>query len=116
MKMWVSLSVCSLVLLGAFLFMLPDLRGWTPSDFTDPTARIAPTGRGGSAFSVNDCLPGSVSPHELPDTKDGTGSVTMTVLTCRSKSSVFTFGMIWLLLSGSYLVVHMRSAKASKTK
>lgn len=116
MRKWVSLSGFCLLVLAALVFLLPDLRGWTPSDLTDPTARVVPTARDGPAFSVNDCLPGSVSPHELPDTKDGAGSVTMTVLTCRSKSSVFTFGMIWLILSGSYLVVHMRRAKASKTK
>lgn len=115
MKMWVSLSVCSLVLLAAFLFLHPDLRGWTP-DLTDPAASVVPTGRGGPAFSVNECLPGSVSPHELPDTEDRAGTATMTVITCRSKSSAFAFGIIWLLLSGSYLVVHMRRAKASKTK
>lgn len=116
MKIWVSLSVCCLLVLAGLVFLVPDLRGWTPSDLTDPAASVAPTGRGGPAFSVNECLPGSVSPHELPDTEDGAGSATMTVITCRSKSSAFTFGMIWLLLSGSYLVVQTRRVKASKAK
>lgn len=116
MKMWVTLSAFCLLVLAAFLFLHPDLRGWTSSDLTDPAASIAPTGRGGPAFSMNECLPGSVSPHELPDTEDRAGTATMTVITCRSKSSAFAFGMIWLLLSGSYLVVHTRRVKASKAK
>lgn len=115
MKMRVTLSAFCLLVLAAFLFLHPDLRGWTP-DLTDPAASVAPTGRGGPAFSVNECLPGSVSPHELPDTEDRAGTATMTVITCRSKSSAFAFGMIWLLLSGSYLVVHRRRVKSSKAK
>lgn len=115
MKMRLVLSVCCLVGLAAFLLSFPDRRGWTPSEFADPAARIAPTDRGGPAFSLDECLPGSVSLHELPDTEDGAGSATMAVITCRSKSSALKFGTIWLILSGGYLLVLRRRVKPSKS-
>ena len=102
LKAWAGLSVAGLMLLLAILFLHPDLRGWTPSRWTDPAVTVEPVRPSDTPFTVGDCLPGTIDPHSLPNTQDYDGTATEMIFTCRSQSSAAKITLIYLFLVLSY--------------
>lgn len=98
-----------LVLVG--LGMTPDLRGWTPADPTDRNVVIRSTPEGRRDFTRADCLPGSIDLHAPPLGREGEGSATVSITTCRSSSST----SVWLLLSGVVILAATLTAGAAST-
>ena len=96
MKKWAATMLCGLVLVAGFLWARPDLRGWTPTNWVDPATRVTSTRAGGAPFLVGDCLPGTIDPHDLPTIGDGAGAASMSILTCRSRSSAIRIMLIYL--------------------
>lgn len=111
MTKWFGLSLSCLILVLGFLFFKPDLRGWTPANPGDAEAIVTPTNKGGRAFTVGECVPGSGVLYGLPESADGAGDATMTVFSCRSKSSAVRALLLWLLLSLAYPLSRMLSRR-----
>jgi hypothetical protein len=105
MKTWGVLAFVGLVVTAAFLFLRPDLRGWTPADPDNPAAMVEPALPGMAAFAIGDCVPGTVSPWDSPTAAEYSGSATVTVLTCRSRSSAITIGLAYLAAAAAALVI-----------
>lgn len=99
------------------LFLRHDLRGWTPEgDYNDPSTRVEAILPGARNFSIADCVPSTVEPFGGPTPEEYSGTATVTVLSCRSKSSAMTrslsaavFGAIAVLLC--WLALRRRAAK-----
>jgi hypothetical protein len=103
MKKCVGLAVVGLgSAVAAFLFLKHDLRGWTPPDPGNPAAVVEPARPGDAAFTIGECLPGSVNPWNAPTAEEYSGSATVTVLTCRSRSSAIA---IMLACGGAAIAV-----------
>ncbi|MFA5120739.1 hypothetical protein [Zavarzinia sp.] len=103
-RYWLGLALPGLLLLVAILFARPDLRGWTPADYGAPSARVEPMRPGDAAFAVRDCLPGSIEPY-VPAGPEEAGSASLTVLTCRSRTSAAALLAAYLALAAVYPLV-----------
>src|SRR5450432_3010447 len=90
MKLWIGSALAGLVLVAIFLFAWHDLRGWTPSGPSKPDTVVQPTRPGAVAFTIAQCVPGTVDPWDGPAPDEYSGTATMTVLTCRSRGSALT--------------------------
>jgi hypothetical protein len=90
MKLWIGSALAGLVLVAIFLFARHDLRGWTPSGLSKPDTVVQPTRPGAVAFTIAQCVPGTIDPWEPPAPDEYFGAATMTVLTCRSRGSALT--------------------------
>lgn len=101
------LAAIGLLLIVAWLFVKRDLRGWDGADPSNPTAIIA-TLPGKPNFTLDDCVPGTVYPHAGPTVEEYSGSATMTVLTCRSRSSALAVILGYLASVGT-LILFLRS-------
>ena len=106
MRTWAAIALCGLLLVAGFLWARPDLRGWTPPNWTDPTTRVVPTRAGGASFFISDCLPGTMDAHGLATRQDGAGTASMTVLTCRSRSSAIR--IMWIYLAAMLALLALR--------
>ena len=111
MTKWFGLSLSCLILVLGFLLFKPDLRGWTPADPNDAATIVTPTNKGGRPFAVGECVPGSGILYGLPESADGAGDATMTVFSCRSKSSAVRILLFWLFLSLAYPLFRMLSRR-----
>ncbi len=101
MRIWAACAVAGFVALAGGLPLYPDLRGHTPAAWSD-TTRIEPLHPQDAPFAVGDCLPGSINAYDVPSSKDNTGTATMTVFTCRSRSSVLAATWLYLLAVSIY--------------
>ncbi len=101
-----AISLCGLLLVAGFLWARPDLRGWTPANWADPATRVMPTSAGGAPFFIRECLPGTMDAHGLATRQDGAGTASMTVLTCRSRSSAIR--IMWIYLAAVLTVLALR--------
>jgi hypothetical protein len=113
MKKCIVLAVVGLgFAVAGLLFLKPDLRGWTPSDPGNPASLVQPTRSGDIAFTISECLPGSISPWNAPTSEEYSGNATLTVLTCRSQSSAIvialTVGIVIISVFGILLAVYWR--------
>jgi hypothetical protein len=95
LKVLSVLALLSLVPLGARLYWHHDLRGWPPADRGNPTTVVQATRPGGGTFTVSDCVPGTVHPWDSPLPDEYSGTATVTVLTCRSRSSAIRAMLIY---------------------
>lgn len=102
LRVWAGLSVVGLMLLIGILFLHSDLRGWTPTKWTDPAITVEPVRVSDTPFTVGDCLPGTIDAHSLPSTQDYDGTATETIFTCRSQTSAVKITLIYLFLVLSY--------------
>lgn len=103
MKAWLGLTALGLVLVAGILFLCSDLRGWTPEDWTNPSAIVEPINKGDRPFVISACLPGTIDAYQLPNGRDyGDMTTTMKVLTCRSWSSAVEIVAGYLCLVLSY--------------
>ena len=103
MKVAAGVAVASLVLVLAYLWNVHDLRGWEGAYPEDP-ARIQATLPGKPDFTLADCVPGAIDEYGSPSAEEYSGSATVTVLTCRSRSSALTVLLIYLALAGAAVV------------
>ena len=101
-KVWTLLSLAGLVPLLGILFLSSDLRGWTPSNWTDPASRVEPVHASDAPFTVGDCLPGTIDAYGLPNSQDYDGTATETIFTCRSQSSAVKITLVYLFVVLSY--------------
>lgn len=102
MKAWIGLSTVGLVLVVGILFLRTDMRGWPPSNWTDPAAVVEPIDKNDPAFTIGECLPGTIDPFQTPSGRDYGGTATIHVLTCRSRSSAARIVLVYLLVILSY--------------
>ena len=100
-----------MVLVASILFLRPDLRGWTPENWTDPKAIVEPIGKGDAPFAIADCLPGTIDPNQTPRGPDYGYVATMRVLTCRSRSSAWPIVLPYLFLALIYPLYRLISRK-----
>jgi hypothetical protein len=108
-------AVAGLVLVAAILFFRSDLRGWTPADPGDPAALVQPVDAAGAAFTIGDCVPGTVDPWGTPTSAEYSGSATVTVLTCRSRSSALVIGLASIAAAFIALIIlHRRSERGRR--
>ena len=106
MKIWdglvlfgaIALAAISFIVVAAVIYLKHDLRGWPPtSNRFAPTTVIEATLDGNRSFTFAECLPGSIDPYDFPTTEEYSGDATVTVLSCRSRSSAITIGLVYLL-------------------
>lgn len=67
-----------------------------------PAAMVEPIRKNDAPFFVGDCLPGAIDAHDAPSAQDDEGAATMTVFTCRSRSSATNILLVYLLAALSY--------------
>lgn len=103
MRTWVACAAAGFVLLAGVLTLHPDLRGQMPA-VSSNTTKIEPLRPQDAPFAVDDCLPGSINAYDTPSSEDEVGTATMTVFTCRSRSSVLTATWLYLLVVSIYPV------------
>jgi hypothetical protein len=96
-------SAIGFLLIVAWLYAVHDLRGWDNADPNNP-ALIEATLPGRPNFTLEDCLPGAVQPYDQPTLEEYDGTASVTVLTCRSRSSALTVILGYLVLVGSLLL------------
>ncbi|WP_439814333.1 hypothetical protein [Zavarzinia sp. CC-PAN008] len=113
MKLWSGFAVLGLVLVLAIVLLRHDLRGWTPADLTDPASVVLPSREGAPAFALGECLPGTIDPYDLPMAGEETGSATMTVLTCRGRSSAAMIVIGYVVAAAGVLLI--LAARARRT-
>lgn len=103
MRTWAECVAACFVLLVAWLSLHPDLRGQAPAGWYKATTvkRLNPEE---TPFSVDDCLPGSIDAYGAPTREENDGTATMTVFTCRSRSSVWTAICRYLIAVSIYPV------------
>ncbi len=106
--------LAGLALVLAVLLLRHDLRGTAPQEPLSAHTPIASTTAAGIGFSLADCLPGTVSLHDLPLPEEAPGSASMTVISCRSRSSMKEAIMLYLLgvLASGFAL--RRAAKPSR--
>ena len=84
-NLWAVLVVLGLAILIVVEFNRPDLRGWPQQEPPDPSTVIQPTRSGTAAFSLGECLPRTIA-WDPPTSEEYSGTATVAVLTCRSRS------------------------------
>mgnify|MGYP001610722585 CR=1 FL=1 len=102
MKTASILALIGLVLVTATLFVRHDLRGWEVP-YLDGPQRLEPTVAGKSEFSIADCVPGTIDRYASPTAEEYSGSATVTVLTCRSRSSAIVIVLTYLAFAACLL-------------
>ena len=102
MKLAGVLALIGFALVLGVLFVWHDLRGWEGMYPENPT-RIVATLPGRPDFTIADCVPGTVEPHDLPAAAEYSGSASVTVLSCRSRSSAAAIVLAYWAIAGSLL-------------
>lgn len=98
---WIGMMPPLLVATAGFtvvvfsLLATTDLRGWPPSTVgvAEPMLKATPEGSGD--FRMTDCVPGTVDPHALPRGEEAAGTATLSVIACRSTSSVLVASFLY---------------------
>ena len=110
-------AAIAFALFAADQYFRHDLAGWTPDgDYSSPSTRVEATLPGAQDFSIADCVPGTVDPYGAPTPEEYSGTATVSVLSCRSKSGAITrslSAMLFLTVAGLlvWLAVRRRAAK-----
>lgn len=110
-----AVAMTALTLLLLFIFFQHDLRGWTPADYRKPSSIVEPIRPDGRGFVVGDCLPGTIAPWTTPRFGEYSGSATVTVLTCRSRSSALKFLLAYLVVL-TLIFAALRWRRARRTR
>ncbi len=88
------------------LLATTDLRGWPPSSSGPAGAMLKATPEGSGDFRLTDCLPGTVEPHAVPRGEEAVGTATLSVIACRSTSSVlFASVLYWAVAVGALAIL-----------
>ncbi|MDR7231784.1 hypothetical protein J2X45_002887 [Caulobacter sp. BE264] len=111
MKSANGLVAVGMILISALIFLRHDLRGWTPSNPGDPRSVVEPIRLTDRRFSVSDCLPGTVSPWNLPQSDELNGDATATVLSCRSREHAILLALAYLAAAALGLALFARSRR-----
>lgn len=104
MRDWSILAAIAFVLIVAWLFLKHDLRGIALGDEEDPATIVEPLLPGRAAFTIAQCLPGSVEPYGSPTPEEYSGTATVAVLSCRSISSSVAIVLGYVVLAVTSLV------------
>ncbi|HYD87210.1 MAG TPA: hypothetical protein VEA80_07035 [Vitreimonas sp.] len=104
------LAAIGFLLIAGWLYVKRDLRGWDGADPNDPTAIVA-TLPGKPNFTLEDCVPGTVYPYDVPTVEEYAGTATATVLICRSRSSALAVIIGYLVLVGAVLLFFRSRSK-----
>ena len=91
-------ALVGLAFLLVGLAVTPDLRGWTPPNPADPFAVIRSTPEGRRDFQPSHCMPGSLDLYASPRGREAAGSATISIMTCRSRSSAIAWVSLYGLL------------------
>ena len=117
MRTWAVLAVLGLAILLMIEFSKPDLRGWPQNEPPNPSTVIQPTRPEGASFFIGDCLKRTIR-WDPPTPEEYSGTATLAVLTCRSRSK-FTYDLlayIALAITSFVLVVALsRRGHASRS-
>lgn len=106
MRVWGALASIALVVIAAMLFLRHDLRGWTPNgDPHNPATVVEAARPGGAAFAIAECVPGTIDPYDTPTLDEYSGTATVTVLSCRSRSSAIAVILAYVIVAGIALVI-----------
>jgi hypothetical protein len=89
------LAAIGFLLIVGWVYVARDLRGWEGFDPDNPTL-IQATLPGRPNFTLEDCVPGTVHPYDMPGSDEYDGTASVTVLTCRSRSSALATVLGWL--------------------
>jgi hypothetical protein len=115
LKMLGVLALLGLVPLGVRLYLHHDLRGWPPADRGNPTAVVQPTRPEAGTFTIGDCVPGTVYPWDTPRPDEYSGTATVTVLSCRSRSSAIKAALAYAAVAVFVLgLVHRIGTRARR--
>jgi hypothetical protein len=118
MKIFLGLLAIVALLLLDILWLVnggKDLRGWTPENRSDPATIVQPSRPGGVAFTLGECLPGSIRPWEPPTQEEYSGTATLTVLACRSRASAMPFIAAYGAVVAVALVVLIAARRRKRT-
>jgi hypothetical protein len=116
MYSWGAIAVLGLAILMLVEFNKPDLRGWPQNEPPEPSTVIQATRKEGAAFSVGDCLKGTIR-WDPPTLGEYSGTATLAVLTCRSRSRFMSDLLAYLAAATASLVLvaalrrHKRATK-----
>lgn len=104
----IGCAVKGLILLCAFLYLIPNLCGWKLANLSDTKTIVESTWAGKAAFAIGVCVPNMVDPWNVPAAKDGQQFDSQTMLTCRSHASVLRAVSIYLLIALAGLALIQR--------
>ncbi|MCX7358492.1 MAG: hypothetical protein NT015_10180 [Alphaproteobacteria bacterium] len=121
MNVAAGVAIAVLVLVLAYLWNVHDLRGWEPDSYSEDPTLILATLPGKPSFTFADCLPGAINDHALPSSEEYSGSGSLPVFTCRSRSSALTILLTYIALAASalfafHLVRSKRGARVSEVQ
>jgi hypothetical protein len=105
MRIWSAVMAVGLAVVAATLFLGHDLRGWTPADYSDPATIVEPSQAGRASFAIAECAPGTINPYDTPTSREYAGSATVTVLSCRSRSSATAVLLVYALVALTSFVI-----------
>lgn len=94
------------------LLATTDLRGWPSSSAGPAEAVLKATPEGSGDFRLTDCAPGTVNFHALPRGEEAVGSATLSVIACRSTSSVLFASFLYWAVAVGALSILRRLAQA----
>ena len=107
MKLAILLAVVGFLFVGLVQLSIADLRGWPPEKGPDDLAGMATVGAvleparpGGRGFKLGDCLPRTIH-YDVPTVEDYSGTATLAVISCRSRSSVIATIAAYLVVAGA---------------
>jgi hypothetical protein len=114
---WAVLAVLGFAILMIVEFNKPDLRGWPQNEPPDPSILIQPTRSGGAAFFIGDCLDGTIR-WDPPASDEYSGTATLAVLTCRSRSKFLSdlFAYAAVAIASLVIVVALRRHRRASNK
>ena len=116
-----GVAFAGLALLLAYLWNVHDLRGWWPDSYSEDPTLILATLPGKPNFKFADCLPGAINEHAESTSEEYSGSGSLEVFTCRSRSSALTILLTYIALAGSallafYLLRSKRGARVGEVR
>lgn len=114
MRIWIGLTLSSLVVVIGIIFLRSDMSGWPPLNWTNPAAIVEPIDGSDPPFAIGDCLPGTIDPFRTPDGRDYGGTATVHILTCRSRTSATKIALAYLLVILSYPTCRLIKRKRSR--
>jgi hypothetical protein len=114
MKSANGLVAVGMIFVSAMIFLRHDLRGWTPSNPGDPRSVVEPIRPTDRGFSVSDCLPGTVSAWNLPQSDELNGDATATVLSCRSQERAILMALVYLAAAALGLALLARRRRGRR--
>lgn len=109
-----GVAFAGLVLLLAYLWNVHDLRGWEPDSYSEDPALIIATLPGKPNFRLADCLPGAINEYAEPRFEEYSGSGSLPVFACRSRSSAIGIVLAYVVIAASLLFLLRAAIKRGR--